>query len=116
MCFCEGCGRWWRRTVREERDGRSAVVTFSVDHIQRGEYAEPEPEWSYGRALPTDDEAWAEYCERCGTVGAAPADRALWERRRRRMAQHGERTWIIDYRTVDGGDSRHPSPRLCACI
>jgi hypothetical protein len=29
---------------------------------------------------------------------------------------HGERTWIIDYRTVDGGDSRHPSPRLCACI
>ena len=32
------------------------------------------------------------------------------------LREHGERTWIIDYRTVDGGDSCHPSPRLCACI
>jgi hypothetical protein len=29
---------------------------------------------------------------------------------------HGERTWITDYRTAGGGDNRHPSPRLCACI
>ena len=29
---------------------------------------------------------------------------------------HGERTWVIDYRTVVEGDSRHPSLRLCACI
>jgi hypothetical protein len=33
-----------------------------------------------------------------------------------RGSSHGERTWITDYRTADGGDNRHPSLRLCACI
>jgi hypothetical protein len=69
-------------------------------------------------ANPSKGVAWqAEELLRwwAGEDGPKPkGDWAAWWKDK--PAAHGERTWIIDYRTVDGGDSRHPSPRLCACI